>query len=76
MMIQIPKPAIIQSCPLNDIPERFGKKTSESIGFFLCCDLSAQIDVSICFASKLLVSYDLKWLLFSSFNVYLKEHVL
>ena len=34
MMIQIPKPAIIQSCPLKEIPERFGKKTSESIVFF------------------------------------------
>ena len=69
-MIQIPKPAIIQICPLKEIPQRFGHKTSGSI-FFICCDLSAQIDVSICFASKLLVSYDLKWLLFGSFNVYL-----
>ena len=71
-MNQIPKSAIIQNCPLKKIHVWFGHKTSESIFFFfICCDLSAQIYVSIFFASKLIVSYDLKWLVFSSFNVYL-----
>ena len=35
MMIQIPKPAIIQICPLKEIPQRFGHKTSGSIFLYV-----------------------------------------
>ena len=34
-MIQIPKPAIIQICPLKEIPQRFGHKTSGSIFLYV-----------------------------------------